>query len=104
MPVYTLGVIDPIGYRIRYNGFSVGVCALRQFGRNESRWHWTIYIDGTYAKRPVAGVPTAGDADTLKAAKIAFARSFNKMIAAGVARPPSSPQSRGGRREKRSYG
>ena len=104
MPVYTLGDMDPTGYRIRYNGFSVGVCALRQFGWNESRWHWTIYIDGTYAKRPVAGVPTAGDADTLKAAKIAFARSFNKMIAAGVARPPSSPPSRGGRRGKRSYG
>jgi hypothetical protein len=79
---------DPNDYVFRADGMEVGRCYLRAMAGNAKFWHWTIYI-GTHVRRVVEGVPIAGNANSLDEAKAQFRDSFERMIAAGVVKPPN---------------
>jgi hypothetical protein len=87
MPIYTMrrrALSDsPDDYVLRADGVEVGRCYLRQMAGNMTAWHWTIYI-GRHVRHVVEGVPVAGDADSLEAAKAKFRDSFERMMAAGA--------------------
>jgi hypothetical protein len=97
MPLYTMrpAKLGPMSDRgedfvFSYDGVEVGRCYLGGMAGNVTKWHWTIYIAGGpgRASRPVDGVRTSGDADTLEQAQSAFKLNFEKLIAAGAVSDP----------------